>query len=118
MSEKKDSPLNWNIELDFNLHNAKPQEEPAQPPKIPPRQIIGEKFPKILARIEILWCSLELHKYLEETLFTDRSNRQGFPIDVMRALGEIHAEHTRALKEKKMIRDDVWDLQPKNRDIS
>jgi hypothetical protein len=118
MSEKNNSPLNWNIELNFNLDEAKPQEEPVQAPKIPPRKIIGEKYPKILDRIEILWCSLELHKYLEETLFTDRSNRQGFPIDVMKALGEIHTEHTRVLKEKKMISEDVWDLQPKNRDKS
>ena len=106
--------LDWNIELNFNLHEAKPVESvPA--PKIPPRKIIGEKYPKILARIEILWCSLELHKYLEETLFTDRSNRQGFPVDVMTALGEIHAEHTLVLKQKKMISEDVWDLQPKIR---
>ena len=118
MANKDNSPLNWNIELNFNLHDAKPQEEPVPAPKIPPRIIIGEKYPKILARIEILWCSLELQKYLEETLFTDRSNRQGFPIDVMKALGEIHAEHTRVLKEKKLISEDVWDLQPKNRDIS
>ena len=118
MTENNNTPLSWNIELNFNLSEAKQQEEPVQAPKIPPRQIIGEKFPKILARIEILWCSLELHKYLEETLFTDRSNRQGFPVDVLKALGEIHVEHARALKEKKMISDDVWDLQPKNRDIS
>jgi len=118
MVEKNNSPLNWNIELDFNLHEAKPHDEPPQAPKIPPRQIIGEKYPKILARIEMLWCSLELHKYLEETVFTDRANRQGFPIDVMQALGEIHIEHTRILKQKKMISEDVWDLQPKSRDIS
>ena len=78
--------------------------------KIPPRQIIGEKFPKILERIELLWCSLELHRYLEQTLFTDRSNRQGFPKEVMQALGEIHIEHTRILKLKKIITEDVWDV--------
>ncbi len=116
MSEKNNSPLDWNIELNFNLHEDTPAPaEPVQAPKIPPRQLLGEKFPKILARVEILWGSVELHKYLEETLFTDRSNRQGFPIDVMKALGEIHAEHTQLLKQKKVISEDVWDLQPKNR---
>jgi hypothetical protein len=117
MPENDNSPLNWNIELNFNLHEAKP-EESVQPPKIPPRKIIGEKFPKILMRIELLWGSLELHKYLEETLFTDRSNRQGFPIDVLRALAEIHVEHSQVLKQNKVISEDVWDLQPKNRDRS
>ncbi len=114
MREKDNSPLNWNIELDFNLPEAKP-EVVVKAPKIPPRQVIGAKFPKILTRIEMLWGSLELHKYLEETVFTDRSNRQGFPIDVLKALGEIFAEHTKVLMQKKMISEDVWDLQPKNR---
>lgn len=114
MPEKDNSPLNWNFELDFNLHEAKPEVVVA-PPKIPPRQVIGAKFPKILTRIELLWGSLELHKYLEETVFTDRSNRQGFPIDVLQALGEIFAEHTKVLRQKKLINEDVWDLQPKNR---
>jgi len=114
MREKDNSPLNWNIELNFNLHEHKP-EVPVQQPKIPPRQVIAAKFPKILTRVELLWGSLELHKYLEETLFTDRSNRQGFPIDVLKALGEIHTEHSRVLKQNKLITEDVWDLQPKNR---
>ncbi|MBI5891008.1 MAG: hypothetical protein HZB47_10050 [Nitrosomonadales bacterium] len=117
MLENENQPLNWNIELNFNLLEAK-REEPVQAPKIPPRQVIGEKYPKILTRIEMLWCSRELHNYLEQTLFTDRSNRQGFPADVMKALGEIHAEHTRVLKEKRLLSDDVWDMQPKPRDLS
>jgi hypothetical protein len=109
MPESDKSPLNWDIQLNFdNLEIRK--ENPAVMKKIPPRQIIGEKFPKILERIELLWCSLELHRYLEQTLFTDRSNRQGFPKEVMQALGEIHIEHTRILKLKKIITEDVWDI--------
>lgn len=109
MPESDKSPLNWDIQLNFdNLEIRK--EIPAVVQKIPPRQIIGQKFPKILERIELLWCSLELHRYLEQTLFTDRSNRQGFPKEVMQALGEIHIEHTRILKLKKIITEDVWDI--------
>lgn len=114
MRENDNSPLNWNIELDFNLHEAKPV-APVQTPKIPPRQVIAAKYPKIMTRIELLWGSMELHNYLEHTVFTDRSNRQGFPVDVLKALGEIYAEHTQVLKQKKIITEDVWDLQPKNR---
>ena len=109
MSESDKQPLNWDLQLNFDNLQIR-EEAPPVAKRIPPRQVIGEKFPKILERIELLWCSLELHKYLEQTMFTDRSNRQGFPKDVMQALGEIHFEHTRVLKLKKMVSEDVWDL--------
>ena len=109
MIEPDKSELNWDIQLNFdNLGITK--EDTPQPKKIPPRQIIGEKFPKILARIELLWCSVELHNYLEHTLFTDRSNREGFPQDVLRALGEIHIEHKQLLKKLKILKEDIWDV--------
>ena len=109
MSEPEKPELNWDIPLNFDRLETKEADAPP-PPKIPPRQILAAKFPKILARIELLWCSPELHKYLEQTLFTDRSNREGFPKDVMQALGEIHIEHARLLKEKKLLSDDIWDV--------
>lgn len=108
MFEQDKSQLNWDIQLNFDNPEFT-QEAALLPQKIPPRQIIGEKFPKILLRIELLWCSLELHKYLERTLFTDRSNRHGFPEDVLRALGEIHIEHTLILRQKKILSVDIWD---------
>jgi hypothetical protein len=109
MLEEDKPQLNWNIELNFDKLEMT-SAEVAPPPKIPPRKIIGEKFPKILTRIEMLWGSMELHNYLEHTLFTDRSNRQGFPVDVLRALGELHVEHTRLLKRNNMISVDIWDI--------
>ncbi|MBI5891007.1 MAG: hypothetical protein HZB47_10045 [Nitrosomonadales bacterium] len=109
MSDLYKSHLNWDIQLNFdNLEITK--DAVPLPPKIPPRQIIGEKFPKILTRIELLWGTLELHNYLEHTLFTDRSNRHGFPEDVLKALGEIHNEHIWLLKQKNMISVDIWDI--------
>ena len=109
MQEEEKTQLNWDIQLNFDNREI-PKVAAPLPPKIPPRKVIGEKFPKILMRIELLWGSLELHNYLEHTLFTDRSNRQGFPADVLQALGEIHTEHTRVLKQKKLISVDVWDI--------
>lgn len=109
MSESEKVPLNWDIQLNFdNLEITK--DAPVQTKKIPPRKILGEKFPKILERVDLLWGSLELHNYLEQIIFTDRSKREGFPNDVLQALGEIHVEHTRVLKLKKIINEDVWDL--------
>jgi hypothetical protein len=117
MFEPDKSQLNWDIQLNFDISENTKEVAPA-PPKIQPRKLIGERFPKILVRIELLWCSLELHHYLERTLFTERQNRHGFPEDVMQALGEIYAEHTRILKARKLISEDVWDMQPMPRDIS
>jgi hypothetical protein len=109
MSEPKKSPLNWDIQLNFdNLEVPKEALTPAK--KIPPRKVLGEKFPKILERIDLLWGSLELHRYLEQIIFTDRAKREGFPNDVLQALAEIHVEHTRELKIKKIISEDIWDI--------
>lgn len=110
-SEAEERKISWEFELHFDLPKVNQESPPPPPPKIPPRILLKKKFPHILERVELLWGSLELHKYLQQTLFTERSNRQGFPQDVMQALGEIHIEHTKFLKLKKMVFDDVWDLQ-------
>ncbi len=109
MSESEKSPLNWDIQLNFDDPEIV-KEEPPPVEKIPPRKILGEKFPKILERIDLLWGSLELHNYLEQVIFTERAKREGFPNDVLKALSEIHVEHTRILKLKKVINEDVWDV--------
>ena len=109
MYELDKSQLNWDIPLNFDNREITEEAIPL-PPKIPPRQTLGEKFPNILARVELLWCSVELHNYLERILFTDRLNRHGFPDDVLKALGEIHLEHMLLLKQKKMIAVDIWDV--------
>ena len=110
-TESQERKLNWDFELHFDLPEVKQKAPPPPPPKIAPRVLIKEKFPRISERIELLWGTLELHKYLQQTLFTERSGRQGFPQDVMQALGEIHIEHTHILKLKKVVFDDIWDIQ-------
>ncbi len=108
----EDEKLNWNIELNFDLQRAKPETRSALPPKprIAPKDLVQQKFPRIAEKIALLWGSLELHKYFEQTLFADRQ-RQGFPFDVMEAMGELHDEHQRILMQKGLLRRDVWDLQ-------
>jgi hypothetical protein len=108
-TEPNNSKVSWDFQLNFEAPVVKAAAPP--PPKIPPRKILKEKFPRILDRVELLWGTLELHKYFQQTLFTERHDRQGFPQDVVQALGEIHNEHTQTLKAKKMVVDDVWDIQ-------
>lgn len=107
-----DSKLNWNIELNFDLHAPKAEPAPQPPkPKVPPREILKENFPRILDRINLLWGSKGLHNYFEQTLFSDREKRQGFPPEVMAALAEIYNEHQQLLMRHGIIRMDVWDMQ-------
>jgi hypothetical protein len=108
--------IDWNIKLDFEAPaiEAKPDRPPA-PPKTPPRDVLKVKFPRILDRINLLWGTLELHRYFEQTIFTDRDKRQGFPPEVMHALGEIYHEHQHLLMSNGLIRLDVWDMQ--HRDV-
>jgi hypothetical protein len=110
-TEPDNSKISWDFQLSFEVPVVKAAPLPPPPPKIPPRVLLKDKFPRILERLELLWGTLELNKYFEQTLFTERSDRQGFPLDVMQALGEIHNEHRQILKLKKMIVDDVWDIQ-------
>jgi hypothetical protein len=114
MSDKPE--INWNIELNFDLPGEKKEVAPAvpPPPKIPPREILKEKFPRILSKINLLWGTIELHNYFQQTQFMDREDRQGFPPDVVDALGQINAEHEQLLLRSGILRADVWDMQFRN----
>lgn len=106
------SKIDWNIELNFESPTTETEPSPPPPkPKAPPREILKEKYPRILDKINLLWGTTNLHKYFEETLFTDRDKRQGFPPEVMDALGKIHGEHQQLLMRNGIIRLDVWDMQ-------
>lgn len=104
--------IDWNIQLNFDPPVAKKEvEPPPPPPKIAPRDLLKQKFPRILERINLLWGTVELHRYFRDTLFNDRDKRQGFPADVMAALGQLNSEHQQLLARSGIIRLDVWDMQ-------
>jgi len=104
--------IDWNIQLNFDAPVVKKEPDlPPPPPKIAPRDLLKQKFPRILDRINLLWGSVELHNYFRETLFNNREKRQGFPPDVMAALGQLNSEHQQLLARNGIIRLDVWDMQ-------
>ncbi len=106
------SDINWDIQLNFDLPPPpKPQPEAPPKPTIPPREVLRQKFPRILEKIELLWGTLELHRYFQQTQFMDREKRQGFPEDVMEALGQINNEHEELLMRTGLLRMDVFDMQ-------
>ncbi len=104
--------IDWNIELNFDALVPKvAPPPPPPPPKLPPRDVLGQKFPRILDKITSSWGTVALHRYFQDILTTDRSDRQGFPPDVMDALSQLHHEHQRLLMKQGLIRVDVWDMQ-------
>lgn len=114
MPDDKIEELNWNIPLDFELPEKDKKEVPPPappPPKIPPREVLLAKFPRIHAKITALWGTLELHHYFQETQLMDRSSRQGFPDDVVAALAELNNEHMALLQDSGLLRMDAYDLQ-------
>ena len=99
----KSGEINWNIKLDFDI--------PAPRMQIPPREVLKQKFPRILDKIEMVWGTLELHRYFQQTQFMDREKRQGFPDDVIEALGQLNNEHQELLMRTGLLRMDVFDMQ-------
>lgn len=99
--------LDWNIQLDFAA--AQP-ELPAPAAKPSAREVLRQQVPHLLEQIDMLWCTRELHRLLEEILFED-AHAHTFTPEVIAALGETHREHRRVLLVNGLAFRDVWDMQ-------
>lgn len=104
--------VDWNIPLDFEL--PQPEQPPAAPqaaPRPAARETLKQQAPHILERIDRDWCSLELHRYFEDVLFSDPNAMKGLAPEVISALGETHRQHRRVLIVNGLLHKDVWDQQ-------
>lgn len=61
--------------------------------ELDPFDIIRVSYPRVYARISILWGTQELADQLKRWMFTDQRGRKGFPPDVAMALLKISIEH-------------------------
>ena len=52
-------------------------------------QIIGSRFPHIEERLRLMWGTPEVAPYLQNLTISNRSDRQGFPPEVFRALNAL-----------------------------
>lgn len=115
MADQPENPegTGWDIKLNFSIPTESAAKPPASPskPHLPPREVLKQKFPRILDKIESLWGTLELHRYFEQTEFMDREKRQGFPDDVLEALNQLDYEHQALLMRKGLVQMDVFDMQ-------
>jgi hypothetical protein len=102
--------LDWNIQLDFGGAQAEaPAPAATLAPKLSAREVLRQQAPHLLEQIDMLWCTRELNRLLEELLFED-AHGQLTP-EVIAALGETHREHRRALLVNGLAFRDVWDMQ-------
>lgn len=69
-------------------------------------KLVHEQFPRVGAKIAGLWGSVELQRYLSETIFDARGGRQGFPQPIVSALMSIYHFHESLVPDQG--NDDVW----------
>lgn len=80
-------------------------------PNFPPAiaseaKLVLEQFPRVGAKIAAMWGSVELQRYLSETIFDARGGRQGFPQPIISALMSIYQFHESLVPDSG--NDDVW----------
>jgi hypothetical protein len=81
---------------------------PDFPPAIAPEvKLVHEQFPRVGAKIATMWGSVELQRYLGETIFDARGDRQGFPQPVIMALMNIYRFHETLIPDAG--NECVWD---------
>jgi hypothetical protein len=61
--------------------------------------LINNEYPVIGKRIEMLWGSAELQKYLNDLIYDDRGDREGFPRHIAAAILRLHRIHGKLVSE-------------------
>ena len=71
---------------------------------------IKQEFPKLYDNIVLFWGSKDFLEYIEKTVTSDRTNRQGFPPDIMQELFKIQTIHDKLYPQLNVIRD-KWHIR-------
>lgn len=69
--------------------------------------ILESRFPHIFNKVMELWGKEELEQYFSSLFLSDRPDRQGFPLDVLREITFLHDLYTQAMQAKAAA-GDVW----------
>ena len=73
-------------------------------------QIIGSRFPHIEERLRLMWGTPEAATYLQDLTISNRGDRQGFPLEVFKALNTLIHMQTGVDK------GDIWGSVSKRKD--
>ena len=72
----------------------------------PPFVLIERHFPRIADAIHLMWGNRELDDYLQKMIVADRTDRGGFPEEVLGALLKLYNQHAEQFQFQKP--EDVW----------
>ncbi len=78
--------------------------------------LLEQKFSRIFNEVMALWGKEELEQYFTGLFLTDRPDRQGFPLDVLREINFLHDLHTEAMQAKASP-GDVWSNETTRRGL-
>ena len=62
--------------------------------------VIRNHYPKIGERIALMWGSAELQKYLNNLVYDERGDREGFPRPIANAIMRVLREHGKLVLEE------------------
>lgn len=68
-------------------------------------------FPRVLEKVVDLWETPRLRDYLADLLLPARTDRQGFPHDVVREIAKLLDAWT-TIRERRRVDGDVWEMEP------
>jgi hypothetical protein len=69
-------------------------------PRIP-MKIVEETIPRIGKMIKVKWGRPDFYPYMDELLFSNRPDRQGFPQDMLTALIKLQSIHHKTIDNNK-----------------
>lgn len=98
---------------DGKLRLIEANERPLQRPVIeeePPFITVERHYPRIAAAIHLMWGNAELEDYLDKLIVTDRGGREGFPVEVHKALLKLYNQHASLFNFRRPA--DVWAYDP------
>jgi hypothetical protein len=94
----------------INIVTPRTPPAPALPPALASCYVlIKEKFPKVAEQIALKWGTVGLQDYLGKIIFDERGGRQGFPMEIVSALMQLHEYHSTLLPQVSASQAQVWE---------
>lgn len=72
--------------------------------------VLPKRVPRIYENILEMWGTYELHAYFDELILSKREKRQGFPVDVMIELLDLHDIYKELYPRK--LHGNKWSVDP------